>query len=142
MSVLETLKVQSTAFRQNISLLKLREIILLRLQSTEFLKSKTRDPIVFNSSGNYYAPDGGTLRIMFGKNSKARELSEKKLLAFWKFDEGMGEKFIDIKDPQIKGILKSTNDNNKFEWVEGIGFGEGAAIKIDPSKYVDTGFEK
>ena len=88
-------------------------------------KSKTRDPIVFNSSGNYYAPDGGTLRIMFGKNSKARELSEKKLLAFWKFDEGMGEEFIDIKDPQIKGILKSTNDNNKFEWVEGIGFGEG-----------------
>ena len=105
-------------------------------------KSKTRDPIVFNSSGKYYAPDGGTIRIMFGKNSKATELSEKKLLAFWKFDEGMGEEFVDIKDPQIKGILKSTNNNNKFEWVEGIGFGKGSAIKLNPSKYIDTGFEK
>ena len=46
LSVFVNIEIQSTAFRQTISLLKLREITLLRLQSTELLKSKTRDPIV------------------------------------------------------------------------------------------------
>ena len=53
----------------------------------------------------------------------------------------MGEKFIDIKDPQIKGILKVLTIIINLNGLRN-GFGEGAAIKIDPSKYVDTGLKK
>ena len=102
-------------------------------------KSKTRDPIVFNSSGSYYAPEGGTLRIMFGKNSQTSDSSGKSLLAFWKFDEGKGNEFGDIKNPEKKAILKN---NNKVEWVEGIGFEKGSAVRLNPSTQIDTAFEK
>ena len=102
-------------------------------------KSKTRDPIVFNSSGSYNAPEGGTLRIMFGENSKTSNSSGKSLLAFWKFDEGKGNEFVDIKDPEKKAIL---NENNQVVWVDGIGFEKGSAVQLNSSTQIDTTFEK
>ena len=76
---------------------------------------------------------------MFGKNSQTSDSSGKSLLAFWKFDEGKGNEFGDIKNPEKKAILKN---NNKVEWVEGIGFEKGSAVQLNPSTQIDTAFEK
>ena len=103
-------------------------------------KSETRDPIVFSSSGNYFAPNGGILKIGFGNNENNEKTSKRKLLAFWKFDEGEGLEISDLKDPEKKAILKS--NNNTPEWVSGVGFGNGSAIKFAPSEEINTAFKE
>jgi len=102
-------------------------------------ESESRNPIIFSSSGSYFAPSGGTLKIGFGNDQKINGETKKKLLAFWKFDEGKGFEITDIKDPDKKAIL---NGNNDPQWIPGVGFGKGSAIKLQPSEEINTAFEQ
>ena len=103
-------------------------------------QKSTRDPVIFQSSGKYSAPDGATLRINFGKPFTVKQKSNNRLLAFWKFDEGKGTQFTNIKNPELKAKL--TGNKNEPSWIKGIGFGNGTAISLEKESQINTLFEE
>jgi hypothetical protein len=103
-------------------------------------QESTRDPVIFQSSGKYSAPDGATLRINFGKPFTAKRKSNNRLLAFWKFDEGKGTQFTNIKNPELKGKL--IGKKNEPSWIKGVGFGNGTAISLQKESQINTLFEE
>ena len=103
-------------------------------------EESTRDPIIFPSSGKYSAPDGATLRVIFGKPFTAKRKSNDRLLAFWKFDEGKGTEFTNIKNPKLKGKL--FGNKKEPSWIKGTGFGNGTAISLEKGSQIDTLFDE
>lgn len=118
-------------------------------QQTDFFAGKIDDVRIYNK------PLTQT-DIVLGKNITASKDSEG-IVAYWKFDEGLGRKAFDLSDNKINGSIISATfssdtpeikngamtDNAGFYAIQGVNYSSVQSFKAEPSKsfYSDYSIE-
>ena len=101
-----------------------------------------KDPMhkveVTGISGHYFAEKGGTLRLQFGLPTQTAKQQNKRLLAFWKFDEGKGSQCMDLKADGKKSAIIGMDP--KKAWDKGVGFGKVSSVTLESEAHIQTSF--